>query len=171
MVHVQKCVRRFGPSTKMDPTAELSLTQDPMGNSHKNILVWNQLLNWTQTLITQSLDGPLPKLCLVVPPTDQDGCTAELRLKQDPMGKSHKNHLVWNQQLNQNQTLMEQSLDGPFPKLCPAVALYHQDGCHSAVSLLLKAALVQVSDYRLLGASGCISTCVVVSVTLCQGTF
>jgi hypothetical protein len=46
-------------------------------------------------------------------------------------------------------------LDGPFPKLCPAVALSHQDGRHSAVALLLKAALIQVSDYRLLGASGC----------------
>jgi len=22
-----------------------------MGNSHKNLLVWNQLLNWNQTLI------------------------------------------------------------------------------------------------------------------------
>jgi hypothetical protein len=30
----------------------------------------------------------------------------------------------------------------------------HQDGCHSAVTLLLKAALIQVSDNRLLGASG-----------------
>jgi hypothetical protein len=39
-----------GPSIKMAPTAELSLTEDPMGNSHKN-LVWNQLLNWNQTLI------------------------------------------------------------------------------------------------------------------------
>jgi len=46
-------------------------------------------------------------------------------------------------------------LDGPLPKLCPAVTLSHQDGCHSAVPLLLKAALIQVSDYRLLGASGC----------------
>jgi hypothetical protein len=45
-------------------------------------------------------------------------------------------------------------LDGPFPKLCPAVALSHQDGRHSAVALLLKAALIQVSDYKLLGASG-----------------
>jgi hypothetical protein len=45
-------------------------------------------------------------------------------------------------------------LDGPLPKLCPAVALSRQDGRHSAVALLLKAALVQVSDYRLLGASG-----------------
>ena len=45
-------------------------------------------------------------------------------------------------------------MDGPLPKLCPAVALSHQDGSHSAVALLLKAALIQVSDYRLLGASG-----------------
>jgi hypothetical protein len=45
-------------------------------------------------------------------------------------------------------------LDGPLPKLCPAVALSGQDGHHSAVALLLKAALIQVSDYMLLGASG-----------------
>ena len=148
----KKYVRRFGPSTKMAPTAELSLTQEPMGNSHKNLLLWNQLLNWNQTLIKQSLDGPLPKLCLVVPPSDKDGCTAELSLTQDPMGNSHKNHIVWNQQLNQNQTLMEQSLDGPLPKLCPSVTLSHQDGYHSAVALLLKAALIQVSDLHAPGS-------------------
>jgi hypothetical protein len=45
-------------------------------------------------------------------------------------------------------------LDGPLPKLCPAVALSRQDGRHSAVALLLKAALLQVSNYRLLDASG-----------------
>ena len=45
-------------------------------------------------------------------------------------------------------------MDGPLPKWCPAVALTRQDGHHSAVALLLKAALIQVSDYRLLGASG-----------------
>jgi hypothetical protein len=45
-------------------------------------------------------------------------------------------------------------LDGPLAKWCPAVALSRQDGHHSAVALLLKAALIQVSDYRLLGASG-----------------
>jgi hypothetical protein len=45
-------------------------------------------------------------------------------------------------------------LDGPLPKFCPAVALARQDGRNSAVALLLKAALIQVSDYRLLGASG-----------------
>jgi hypothetical protein len=45
-------------------------------------------------------------------------------------------------------------LDGPLPKWCSAVALSCQDDRHSAVALLLKAALIQVSDYRLLGASG-----------------
>jgi hypothetical protein len=45
-------------------------------------------------------------------------------------------------------------LAGPLAKWCPAVALSRQDGHHSAVALLLKAALIQVSDYRLLGASG-----------------
>jgi hypothetical protein len=46
------------------------------------------------------------------------------------------------------------NLDGPLPKWCPAVVLSRQDGHHSAVALLLKEALIQVSDYRLLGASG-----------------
>jgi hypothetical protein len=44
------------------------------------------------------------------------------------------------------------SIRTKLPKLCPAVVLSHQDGCHSAVALLLKAALIQVSVYRLLGA-------------------
>jgi hypothetical protein len=35
------------------------------------------------------------------------------------------------------------------------MSVVFQDGHHSAVALLLKAALIQVSDYRLLGASGC----------------
>jgi hypothetical protein len=42
MVLFQKCVRRFGPPTKMAHTAELSLTWNPMGNSHKNLLFFHQ---------------------------------------------------------------------------------------------------------------------------------
>jgi hypothetical protein len=30
---------------------EKIILKNPMGNSHKNLLVWNQLLNWNQTLI------------------------------------------------------------------------------------------------------------------------
>jgi hypothetical protein len=54
-------------------------------------------------------------------------------------------------------------LDGPLPNLCPAVTLSHQDGRHSAVALLLKAALIQVSDYRLLGASGFVDSLLLVT--------
>jgi hypothetical protein len=49
-------------------------------------------------------------------------------------------------------------LDGPLPKLCPAVALSRQDGRYSAVALLLKAALIQVSDYRLNIIMCCLET-------------
>ena len=108
----------------------------------------------------QSLDGSLPKMYQAVRPFNQDGPHSRTQLNIGPMGNSHKNHLVWNQQLNQNQNLMEQSLDGPLPKFCPAVTFSHQDGCHSPVALLLKAALIQVSDYSLLGAS-----CFFISVT------
>jgi hypothetical protein len=58
-------------------------------------------------------------------------------------------------------------LDGPLPKLCPAVTLSNQDGHHSAVALLLKAALIQVSDNRLLGASGCTILSVSVKMFTC----
>jgi hypothetical protein len=61
MVLFQKCVRWFRPSTKMAPTAELSLTWDPMGNSHKNLLLRNHWANCNQTFVEWSVDGPLPK--------------------------------------------------------------------------------------------------------------
>jgi hypothetical protein len=41
----QYCVRHFRLPTKMVSTAKLNLTQDPMGNSHYNPVVWNHLLN------------------------------------------------------------------------------------------------------------------------------
>jgi hypothetical protein len=39
-------------------------------------------------------------------------------------------------------------LDGPLPKWCPTVALSRQDDRHSAVALLLKAALIRFSGFR-----------------------
>ena len=63
----------------MAPTAELSLTQDPMGNSHKNLLLRNHWANCNQTLVEWSLDGPLSKLCPVIPTSIQDGCQAKNR--------------------------------------------------------------------------------------------
>ena len=73
MLLFQKWVRRLGPSTKIAPTAELSLSLDPMGNSHKNLLLRNHWVNCNQTLVEWSLNGPLPKLCLAFQTSDQDG--------------------------------------------------------------------------------------------------
>ena len=87
MVLFQKCVRQFGPSTKMVPTAELSLTLDPMGNSHKNLLLRNHWANCNQTLLKLSLGGLLPKLYPEFQTSDQDGCHSRTWLNIGPYGK------------------------------------------------------------------------------------
>ena len=84
-------------------------------------------------------------MCLVVPLSDQDGCTAELSLTQDPMGSSNKKHLLWNQYI---VAQLEPNFDGIVIGWFSSKIV-----SGSAVALLLKAALIQVSDYRLLGAS------------------
>jgi hypothetical protein len=50
-----------------------------MGNSHKNLLLRNHWANCNQTLVEWSLDGPLPKLCPVIPTSNQDGRQAKNR--------------------------------------------------------------------------------------------
>jgi hypothetical protein len=52
-----------------------------MGNSHKNLLLRNHWANCNQTFVEGSLDGPLPKMCLVIPTSNQDGCQAKNRKK------------------------------------------------------------------------------------------
>jgi hypothetical protein len=44
------------------------------------------------------------------------------------MGNSHKNLLLRNHCANCNQTLVEWSLHGPLPKLCPVIPTFNQDG-------------------------------------------
>jgi hypothetical protein len=56
-------------------------TIGPMGNSHKNLLLRNHLANCNQTFVEWSLDGPLPKLCPVIPTSNQDGRQAKNRKK------------------------------------------------------------------------------------------
>ena len=51
-----------------------------MGNSHKNLLR-NHWANCNQTFVEWSLDGPLPKLCPVIPISNQDGLQAKNRKK------------------------------------------------------------------------------------------
>jgi hypothetical protein len=52
-----------------------------MGNSHKNLVLRNHWANCNQTLVEKFLDAPLPKLCLVIPTSNQDGRLAKNRNK------------------------------------------------------------------------------------------
>ena len=47
----------------------------------KNLLLWNYRANLNQTLLKWFLDGPLPKLCPVIPTSNQDGRQAKNRLE------------------------------------------------------------------------------------------
>ena len=49
--------------------------------SHFNLLLRNHWANCNQTLVEWSLDGPLPKLCPVIPNYNQGGCQAKNRKK------------------------------------------------------------------------------------------
>ena len=75
----------------MAATAELSLTLDPMGNSLKNLLVWNYLLNLNQTLLKWSLDGPLSELYPMTQPANQDGRHSRTLFNIGRYGKFVKN--------------------------------------------------------------------------------
>jgi hypothetical protein len=97
--------------------------------SHLNLLLRNHWANCNHTLVEWSLDGPLPKLCLVIPTSNQNGRQAKNRKKGEWNLK--KNLLLWNYWANLNQTLLKWSLGGPLPKLCPAFHTSDQDGHHS----------------------------------------
>ena len=62
-----------------------SIVRRPSINiSHFNLLLrnhWANTGNSNQTLVEWSLDGPLPKLCLVIPISNQDGRQAKNRNK------------------------------------------------------------------------------------------
>ena len=91
----------------------------------KNLLLWNRSANFDKTLVECSLDGPLPKLCPMTPPSNQDGRQAKNRKKG---GWNFKNLLLWNYKANPSQTLLKWSLGGPFPKLCPTTPTSDQYG-------------------------------------------
>ena len=58
-----------------------------MGNSHKNLLLRNHWANCNQTFVEWSLDGPRPKLCPVIPTSNQDGHQAKNRKSGDEIKK------------------------------------------------------------------------------------
>ena len=50
--------------------------------SHFNLLLRNHWANCNQTLVEWSFDGPLPKLCPVIPTSNPDGHQAKNRKKK-----------------------------------------------------------------------------------------
>jgi hypothetical protein len=51
--------------------------------SHFNLFLRNSWANCNHTLVEWSLDGPLPKLCPVIPTSNQDGHQAKNRKRGD----------------------------------------------------------------------------------------
>jgi hypothetical protein len=61
-----------------------SVVRRPSVNiSHFNLLLRNHWTNCNQTLVEWSLDGPLSKLCPVIPTSNQDGRQAKNRKRGD----------------------------------------------------------------------------------------
>jgi hypothetical protein len=71
-----------------------------MGNSHKNLLFRKHWTTCNQTFVEWSLEGPLPKLCLVIPTSNQDGHQAKNRKKGDEVLKKSSLKLMSQSQPN-----------------------------------------------------------------------
>ena len=78
--------------------------------SHFNLLLRNHWANCNQILVEQSLDGPLPKLCPVIPTSNQDGRQAKNRKRGDEIKKSSPLKL-----LSQSQPNFAEMILGWFP--------------------------------------------------------
>jgi hypothetical protein len=65
---------------KMAATAGLSLTLDPMGNSHKNLLLRNHGPIATKLWWNDPWMGPLPKLCPVIPTSNNRSKSAKVQI-------------------------------------------------------------------------------------------
>jgi hypothetical protein len=57
-----------------------------------------------------------------------DELLSPLSVHRPSVNFSHFNQLLWNHWANLNQTLVEWSMDGPLPKLCPVFPTSNQDG-------------------------------------------
>ena len=101
----------------MAATAELGLTLDPMGNSLKNLLIWNYSLSWNQTLVKWSLGEPLSVLYWMTPPVNQDGRHSLTYFNIVPYVKCTNFFFIWNYLLNRNQILVKWSLSEPLSEL------------------------------------------------------
>jgi hypothetical protein len=61
--------------------SSLFIRRPSVNISHFNLLLRYHWANCNQTLVEWSLDGPLPKMCPVIPTSNQDGRQAQNRKK------------------------------------------------------------------------------------------
>jgi hypothetical protein len=107
-----------------------------------NLLLWNYWANLNQTLLKWFLDGPLPKLCPVIPTSNQDGRQAmsDINLEGNhPRTISAKFGWDWLSSFRGEDFFLISSpfflicimsLGGPLSNLCPSAPSCIQDGHH-----------------------------------------
>ena len=88
-----------------------------------NLLLRNHLANCNQTFVEWSLDGPLPKLCPVIPTSNQDYRQAKNRKGGMKLKKNFSSETT-----EPISTKLKWFLGGPLPKLCPMIPTSNQDG-------------------------------------------
>ena len=102
-----------------------------MGNSHKNLLLRNHWANCNQTFEEWSLDGPLPKLCPVIPNPNQDGRQAKNRKSGDKIKKKSSLKLLSQSQPNFIEMILGWSpseIVSCNPNFHPSQAKYRKRG-------------------------------------------
>ena len=87
----------------------------------KNLLLRNHWANCNQTFLEWSLDGPLPKLCPVIPISNQDGRQAKNRKKGDEIKKKSSLKLLSQSQPNFAEMILGWS---PFTIVSVSAVLY-----------------------------------------------
>ena len=100
---------------------------EKVGIKLKKNLLWNYWANLNQTLLKWSLDGPLPKLCPVIPTSNQDGCQAKYRKRGDEIKKKSSLKLLSQSQPN----LAEMIIGWSSSKIVSGISEHDQDGHHS----------------------------------------
>ena len=101
-----------------------------MGNSHKNLLFRNHWANCNQTLVEWSLDGPILKMCPVIPTSNQDVRQAKNEKRGDEIKKKSSLKLLSHSQPN----FAEMFLGWSPSKSVPGISNLRgsdQDGRHS----------------------------------------
>jgi hypothetical protein len=96
-----------------------------MGNSHKNLFFRNHRANCNQALVEWSLDDPLPKMCPVIPTSNQDVLQAKNRKRGDEIKK--KSYL---KQLSQSQPNFAEMILGWSPSKSVSVISDPDQDCH-----------------------------------------